>query len=80
MQDSKGGTTTVSFDALNRQTAEQLGGTGVSLIQATRVYNAAGEVTAEGRQAWASMAWASAGTTTYDHDAAGRMITGRCLA
>ncbi len=71
VQDSKGGTTTVTFDARNRQVSEQVGGSGVSATRFDRGYTARGEVASLTR--FSDLAGtAVVGTTTYDHDAAGR--------
>ena len=70
--DSLGGVTTAMFDARNLQTSEELGGTGLTRIQAIRAYDADGRLTTEGRQKWNGSAWQTVGTTTYDFDAAGR--------
>jgi RHS repeat-associated protein len=72
VEDSKGGITTVTFDELNRQTSEQLGGTGVGQTRFDYAYNNRGDRTSEVR--YSDVAGTSVvGTAAYDHDADGRL-------
>ena len=68
IQDSKGGVTTVVFDVLNRQSSEQLGGSGVGQTRFDYAYNARGERTSEVRFS-DTAGTTRVGTVTYDHDA-----------
>jgi RHS repeat-associated protein len=70
--DSGGGVTTIGYNAVNQQTSESIGGTGLSKLQQLRSYDAAGELTLETRQAWVSSAWSTVGTTSYAYDTDGR--------
>src|SRR5262249_57956728 len=72
VQDSKNGVSTVTFDALNRQSAEELGGSGITSLKESRSYDAAGRLDTETRSKWASGAWQTVGTTTHGADAARR--------
>ena len=58
---------------VNRQTAEELGGTGVTRTRVTREYDAAGELTTVTRDVWGGSSYALAGTSTYAYDPAGRV-------
>ncbi|MFO0804139.1 MAG: RHS repeat-associated core domain-containing protein [Gemmataceae bacterium] len=70
--DSKGGRATMTFDARNLQTAEELGGTGVTPIRETRTYTDAGRLDTTTRYK-SSLMWTSVGSTTHAYDAAGRL-------
>jgi hypothetical protein len=73
--DSKGGTTTGTFDALNRPTGREVGGAGATKHKVTWSYTADGQSDTTTRYTWTGSAFASVGTTTYAYDAADR-VTG----
>jgi YD repeat-containing protein len=71
VQDSEGGYTTVTFDALGRQSSEQTAGSGISAMRFDYAYTARGEVAGVTR--YSDLAGTSvAGATSHTYDAAGR--------
>ena len=74
VQDSLGGTQTVTYDARNMQSTLELGGTSITPIKEARTYTDAGQLDTVTRYK-SSSGWVSVGTTTYAYDAAGQ-VTG----
>jgi RHS repeat-associated protein len=73
LQDSQGGTATMTFDARNMQASEELGGSGITPIKELRTYTDTGRLDTVTRQKSSLGVWSNIGTTTHAYDAAGRL-------
>jgi YD repeat-containing protein len=77
VDDSFGGVTTSTFDAVNRLSARELGGSGIAPMRAEWAYMAVGTVKSFTQRGWDGSAFTTAGATTYAYDAADRLTSQR---
>jgi YD repeat-containing protein len=73
--DGLGGTTTSTFDGLDRLASREMSGTNITPVKATWGYNAAGDLTTLTRQSKVGGAWSTVATTTKGYDALGRLTS-----